>query len=126
MAFKHKPMKNIFSKNLFLLLLYILVSCSSPDTSKPVAAPVIPVTPVPPVTTLTWTNDSHLKALYAPVRMLNGVELELSEYTQIIHCIAWFRRREKVLLAWMTYRERRFSISMKPILQQTRKSRTDS
>lgn len=68
-------MKNIFSKNLFLLLLYILVSCSSPDTSKPVVTPVTPVTPVPPVNSLTWTNDSHLKALYATVKMQNGVEV---------------------------------------------------
>lgn len=68
-------MKNIFSKNLFLLLLYILVSCSSPDTSKPVVTPVTPVTPVPPVTSLTWTNDSHLKTLYATVKMQNGVEV---------------------------------------------------
>lgn len=68
-------MKNIFSKNLFLLLLYILVSCSSPDTSKPVVTPVTPVTPVPPVTSLTWTNDSHLKALYATVKMQNGVDV---------------------------------------------------
>lgn len=68
-------MKNIFSKNYFLLLLYILVSCSSPDTSKPVVTPVTPVTPVPPVASLTWTNDSHLKALYATVKMQNGVEV---------------------------------------------------
>jgi uncharacterized protein YyaL (SSP411 family) len=68
-------MKNIFSKNFFLLLLYILGSCSSPDTSKPVVKPVTPVTPVPPVTSLTWTNDSHLKALYATVKMQNGVDV---------------------------------------------------
>ncbi|TRX22258.1 hypothetical protein [Flavobacterium franklandianum] len=68
-------MKNIFSKNFFLLFLYILVSCSSPETSKPVLTPVTPVTPVPPVTSLTWTNDSHLKALYASVKMQNGVEV---------------------------------------------------
>lgn len=68
-------MKNIFSKNLFLILLYILVSCSSPDTSKPVVTPVTPIAPVPPVTSLTWTNDSHLKALYTTVKMQNGVEV---------------------------------------------------
>lgn len=74
-AFKIKSMKIIFSKNLFLILLYILVSCSSPDTSKPVVTPVTPIAPVPPVTSLTWTNDSHLKALYATVKMQNGVEV---------------------------------------------------
>jgi hypothetical protein len=74
-TFKIKSMKNIFSKNLFLLLLCILVSCSSPDTSKPVVTPVIPVTQVPTVTSLTWTNESHLKALYASVKMQNGVEV---------------------------------------------------
>jgi hypothetical protein len=68
-------MKNIFSKNYFLLLLYVLVSCSSPDNSKPVVTPVTPVTPVPPVISLTWTNDSHLKALYATVKMQNGVDV---------------------------------------------------
>ena len=74
-VFKIKSMKNIFSKSYALLLLYILVSCSSPDSSKPVITPVTPVTPVPPVTSLTWTNDSHLKALYATVKMQNGVEV---------------------------------------------------
>ena len=73
--FKNKPMKNIFSKNLFLLLVYILVSCSSPDTSKPVVTPAPPVISVPPVTSLTWTNDSHLKALYATVKIQNGIEV---------------------------------------------------
>jgi len=67
-------MKNIFSRNYFLLLLYLLVSCSSPDTSKPVVVTPPPVIP-PPVTSLTWTNDSHLKALYATVKMQNGVEV---------------------------------------------------
>ena len=52
-----------------------MVSCSSPETSKPVVTPVTPVTPVPPVTSLTWTNDGHLKALYATVKMQNGVEV---------------------------------------------------
>jgi hypothetical protein len=74
-VFKIKSMKNIFSKSYALFLLYILVSCSSPDSSKPVITPVTPVTPVPPVTSLTWTNDSHLKALYATVKMQNGVEV---------------------------------------------------
>lgn len=74
-VFKIKSMKNIFSKNYVLLLLYILVSCSSPDSSKPVITPVTPVTPVPPVASLTWTNDSHFKALYATVKMQNGVEV---------------------------------------------------
>ena len=73
-AFKIKSMKNIFSRNYFLLLLYILVSCSSPDTSKPVVVTPPPVIP-PPVTSLTWTNDNHLKTLYATVKMQNGVEV---------------------------------------------------
>lgn len=68
-------MKNIFSKNYFLLLLYILVSCSSSDPSKPLVTIIPPVTPIPPVTSLTWTNDSHLKALYATVKMQNGAEV---------------------------------------------------
>lgn len=69
-------MKNIFSKNLFLILLYLLVSCSSPDASKPVIIPTPPVvTPIPPVTSLTWTNDSHLKALCKTVKMQNGAEV---------------------------------------------------
>lgn len=68
-------MKSIFSKKLFLLLLYILVSCSSSDTSESVVTPVTPVTPVPPAPSLTWTNESHLKVLYATVTMQNGVEV---------------------------------------------------
>jgi hypothetical protein len=66
-------MKNLFSKNLFLLVLYLLLSCSAPDPSKPFVSPTPPVTPIPPVTSLTWINDSHLKALYATVKMQNGV-----------------------------------------------------
>ena len=68
-------MKNIFSKNLFLLLLYVLASCSTANTSKPFVSPISAVTQVPPVSSLSWTNDSHLKALYAPVKMLNGIEV---------------------------------------------------
>jgi hypothetical protein len=74
-AFKNIPMKNIFFKNYFLLLLFILFSCSSPDPSKPVVTPTPPVIPIPPVTSLSWTNDSHLKTLYATVKMQNGVEV---------------------------------------------------
>jgi hypothetical protein len=67
-------MKIIFPKNFFLLLIYLLTSCSSPDTSKPVVAIPLQVIP-PPVVSLTWTNDSHLKELYASVKMQNGVEV---------------------------------------------------
>ena len=71
-------MKNIFSKNYFLLLLFILVSCSSPSAPKPAVIPAVPVTPVVPVVPVVatnWTNDSHLKALYSTVKMANGVEV---------------------------------------------------
>jgi len=68
-------MKYIFPKSLFLILLYTLFSCGSADTSKTVATPKIPVTTVPPVSSTNWTNDSHLKALYAVVKMQNGAEV---------------------------------------------------
>lgn len=68
-------MKNLLCNNFFLLLLYVLVSCTSPDKSKPIPNQLLPATPAPPVPSLTWTNDSHLKALYATVKMQNGVEV---------------------------------------------------
>lgn len=71
-------MKNIFSKaNLYLILISILISCSKPDDTKPVANPTPPViiNPTPPVVSLYWTNDAHLKVLYKQVRMANGIDV---------------------------------------------------
>ncbi len=69
-------MKNIFSIAKFLpILFFALLSCSKPDVEKPIVIPTPPVNPIPPVTSLNWTNDTHLKGLYKLVRMANGIDV---------------------------------------------------
>jgi hypothetical protein len=72
---KIKMESKLIITKLFLLLFLTLVYCSKPDLTKPIVKTLPTLTEVPPVSSLNWTNDSHLKRLFKLVRMANGADV---------------------------------------------------